>query len=97
MPDERSVVHSEPKCVCQTHQGKEMLNMVVNLSVNYLWECLFGDSEYCRKSWQNRKALKVSNWQQNSEMLSRRLEYWIDVGTLGKINNIENQVRIIPN
>jgi hypothetical protein len=43
------------ECECKEHTGKELLNKTYNLSVNYLFECLFGHTEFCVKFWESRK------------------------------------------
>ncbi len=33
------------KCSCVEHHSKEMLNEVYNVSVNFLWESIFGNTK----------------------------------------------------
>lgn len=94
-----TVFENNVKCNCTNkHQGKEMFNQVYDLSVNYLWECLFGQTDFRRKYWESRKFLnfKIGKWNQSPSPLitaARKLEYSIDLGAaLGKPANIENQV-----
>ena len=35
-------------CSCTEHIGRQMLNKDYELSPNYIFECIFGDSEFCR-------------------------------------------------
>lgn len=87
------------KCNCSEHTGKEMLNKVFNLSVNYIWECLFGHTEFCSKYWSSRKFsnMKISEWKKLNEkdpFPSRQLEYAVDLGIIGRPNNTESQVKL---
>jgi hypothetical protein len=85
------------KCSCGEHQGKEMLNQVFNnMSVVYLFECIFGHTAFCKKYWESRKFsnIKVGDWKRIDAYSMRQLEYNVDLGgTLGKPRNIEDQVR----
>ena len=86
------------KCSCNGHVGKEMLNQVFSLGINYFWECLFGDSDFCHEYWENRKfqnftpaGLKWYNISNNFP--SRKLEYHVELGAFGRARNIEEQVK----
>lgn len=75
-----------------------MLNQVFSLGINYLWECLFGDSDFCHEYWENRKfqnftpaGLKWYNISNNFP--SRKLEYHVELGAFGRARNIEEQVK----
>lgn len=86
------------KCSCAEHIGKEMLNKVFNLNVNYIWECLFGHTEFCSKYWASRKFsnMKISEWKKlnpTDPFPSRQLEYAVDLGIIGRPNNTESQVK----
>lgn len=74
-----------------------MLNQVFNLSVNYLWESLFGHTEFCRKYWESRKFynFKIPEWKPVSTYVMRQLDYSVDLGPIGRAKNTEDQVRII--
>ena len=43
------------QCGCAAHSGKELINKVYNISVNYLFECMYGHSEFCKGFWESRK------------------------------------------
>lgn len=83
------------KCECEKHEGREMLNEVFKLSVNYLWECIFGHTESCRKYWDSRKFsnLKVGPWKLVNNFPMRQLEFNVDLGPVGKPKNVEDQVK----
>ena len=95
--NKKLVIENNVKCSCiNKHQGKEMVNQVYDVSVNYLWECLFGQTEFRRKYWDSRKFinLKVEHWNQQPQpsiVAARKLQYQVDLGALGKPYNIENQ------
>jgi hypothetical protein len=76
-----------------------MLNMVFNLSVNYLWECVFGHADFCQKYWGSRKFInmKVGEWNLDKSTLlpARRLEFTVDLGAIGKPRNTEDQVSLV--
>lgn len=85
------------KCGCfGKHQGKETLNQVFDLGVNFLFECVLGSTDFRVKYWESRKflGLKTGTWKQQSGnvVFSRLLEYSVDLGALGKPFNNENQV-----
>lgn len=83
------------KCSCGEHQGKEMLNQVFNLNVNYLWECIFGHTTFCKKYWESRKFgnIKIGDWKMVNSLPFRQLEYTVDLGgTIGRPKNVEEQV-----
>ena len=75
-----------------------MLNKVYDLSVNFLWESLFGDSEFCLKYWDSRKFFNFTKeslkWMRsNSHLMKRKLVYSVELGvTFGRANNVEEQV-----
>jgi hypothetical protein len=73
-----------------------MLNEVFNLSIVYLWECLFGHTEACQKYWESRKFsnMSITEWKkENNCLLDRCLEYSVDLGiAIGKAKNTETQV-----
>ena len=73
-----------------------MLNQVYNLSVNYLWECLFGHTVFCSKYWESRKFfnMKIGDWKSIESYPARQLEYQVDLGgAIGRPKNTETQVR----
>ena len=75
-----------------------MVNQVFKLSVHYIWECIFGDSEFAAKYWESRKFFNFTptglKWYTSKEngLPKRRLEYNVDLGAFGKAKNIEEQV-----
>lgn len=73
-----------------------MFDETYPLSVNYLWECLFGHTEACRKYWESRKFqnMKLSEWKTNNStsLPSRQLEFTVDLGPIGRPKNTEDQV-----
>lgn len=82
------------KCACGEHPGKEMLNQVYSLTVNYLWECLFGHTAFCRAYWESRKFgnIQVGEWKLVNSRPFRQLEYTVDLGgAIGRPKNIEEQ------
>lgn len=94
--DEQEIEYTA-KCSCGEHQGKEMLNLVFNLSVNYLWESLFGHTEFCKKYWESRKFgnFKITDWKAVNTFVMRQLEYTVDLGTIGRPKNTEDQVCLL--
>ena len=86
---------SSIKCSCGEHQGKEMLNQVYAVPVNYLWECLFGHTTFCRDYWESRKFnnIKIGEWKLVNSYPFRQLEYTVDLGgAIGRPKNTEEQV-----
>lgn len=69
------------ECSCIDHNGKEALNKEFNLSVNYLFECLFGHTEFCKKFWESRKFMnmQIGVWQIQNGMRIRKLNYSVEV------------------
>lgn len=92
------VISNKPvKCSCERHNDKLMLNQTFNVSVNYMWECIFGHTEFCRKYWESRKFsnTKVGDWKLVDQCPYRLLEYNVDLGgMLGKPKNSEEQVSL---
>ena len=85
------------KCSCGEHPGKEMLNQVYAVTVNYLWECLFGHTTFCRNYWESRKFgnIKVGEWKLVNNYPFRQLEFTVDLGgAIGRPKNTEEQVLI---
>lgn len=85
------------QCTCDKHQGKEMFVKTFDLSVNYLWECLFGMTDFRIKYWESRKfgSVKVGDWKKVGNISERKLSYTVDLGgTLGKPANSETQVKL---
>lgn len=90
-----SKVNNNAKCSCSEHNGKELMNLTFNMSVNQLFECLFGHTEFCQKYWESRKFgnLIVGEWKNDPVLPARRLEYTVDLGgALGRPKNTEDQV-----
>lgn len=74
-----------------------MLKKVYNLSVNYLWESLFGPTDFCYKYWASRKFydFTISDWCENKDdLIERTLEFYVDLGILGRPKNVEKQVEL---
>ena len=72
-----------------------MLNQTFNLSVNILWESLFGHTTFCQRYWESRKFgnLKIGEWKSIDMCPIRRLEYTVDLGgAIGRPKNVEDQV-----
>ena len=83
------------QCSCGEHDGKQMLNIKLNYSVEALYDCIFNYSDFCRKYWKARKIAneKLADWVPDEAGLqTRRIEYTIDIGALGNPLNIEYQV-----
>ena len=83
------------RCSCKNHVGKEMLNKVYNLSVNYLWESLFGPTKFCYDYWASRKFydFEITDWLKSKDnLIARQLEFYVDLGMLGRPKNVEKQV-----
>lgn len=89
-------MNNNAKCSCTEHLGKELMNQVFNMSVNQLFECLFGHSEFCQKYWEARKFdnLTVTEWKPDPILPARRLEYTVDLGGTLRPKNTEDQVKI---
>ena len=88
-------IKGECKCSCSSHQGKQMLDRVFDLSVNFLWESLFGPTEFCRQYWESRKFYNftISEWTRVDSCVRRTLDYSVNLGALGQPKNVEEQVR----
>lgn len=76
-----------------------MFNKVFDLSVNFMWESIFGESEFCLKYWDSRKFSGFKpegfKWTKISNIMKRKLEYFVDLGvTFGRATNIEEQVSV---
>ncbi|RMZ98033.1 GRAM domain-containing 1B [Brachionus plicatilis] len=87
-------INNNAKCSCTEHNGKELMNLTFNMSVNQLFESLFGHTEFCRKYWESRKFgnLIVGEWNNEPVLPARRLEYTVDLGgALGRPKNTEDQ------
>ena len=72
-----------------------MLNQVYDLSVNFLWESIFGPTQFCYNYWQSRKFYDfvVSEWKQTGKYIkSRTLTYKVELGSFGTPKNVEEQV-----
>ncbi len=85
------------KCSCVEHHSKEMLNEVYNVSVNFLWECIFGPTKFCYEYWKSRKFydFSIGDWELGTDCLvARTLEFYVDLGVLGQPKNFERQVII---
>lgn len=90
--------NNNAKCSCTEHNGKELMNLTFNMSVNQLFDCLFGHTEFCRKYWESRKFgnLIVGEWKNDPILPARRLEYTVDLGgALGRPKNTEDQVIVL--
>ena len=82
--------------MCEKHNGKEIINIKLKLSVDYIFECLFCHSEFNKKYLDSRKFsdIKVSEWMIVDSKETRNMEYSLNV--LGnKINNKDEQVDIL--
>ncbi len=83
------------KCSCVEHHSKEMLNEVYNVSVNFLWESIFGPTQFCYEYWKSRKFydFTIGNWEPGTDyLIGRTLEFYVDLGAIGKPKNVEKQV-----
>lgn len=74
-----------PECGCKDHTGVIMLSKVINLSIDHLYECLFGMNEFYLKFARLRKMsdLVVGEWQtkllNGFEIKTRDVEYIIGI------------------
>lgn len=78
------------ECDCHSHEGKEFLSNVYNLSVEKIFDCLFNTESEFNKAYlaaNKFSNLKAEEWKDDC----RKLEYNVDVGAFGKTNNIEQQ------
>lgn len=78
------------ECDCSSHEGKELLNNVYNLSVDFVFDCLFNTESDFNKAYLAANKflnLKSEEWIDDT----RTLVYNVDVGTFGKTNNTEKQ------
>ena len=88
------------KCSCSEHTGKEMFNQTYPMSVNYLWEIIFGNTEFTRKYWESRKFLDMSmgnGWQAVAAkpgIVVRRVSFTVDLGSVGRAKSVDEQVGI---
>jgi hypothetical protein len=84
--------------MCGKHAGKEIINTVFNLSVNYIFECLFTNSDFNNKYWSARKLdiIKITEWVKKDSYSTeaRTMEYNVPLSALGKVKNIDEQVNI---
>ena len=80
--------------MCGKHAGKEIINEVFNLSVDYIFECLFCYSDFNKQYWNARKFdnIKISEWIKKDSIEERTMEYNISISALGKVKNIDEQV-----
>ena len=72
-----------------------MLSAVYNVSVNFLWECIFGPTKFCYEYWKSRKFydFTIGNWEPGKEcIVARTLEFYVDLGAFGRPKNVERQV-----
>lgn len=72
-----------------------MLNNEYDLSVNFLWECIFGQTKFCYEYWESRKFydFTITDWKPQSDcLMSRTLEFYVDLGVMGRPKNVEKQV-----
>jgi hypothetical protein len=99
--EDESEMEDNVTCDCSEHKGQEMLNRNYDLSVNALWECIFGHTEFCKKYWDSRKFFDFNktDWKLRSDsMPARHLEYKVDLGrAIGKPTNSEDQVIFLSN
>jgi hypothetical protein len=78
-----------------------MLNQIFNLSVHFIWECIFGDSEFALKYRESRKFFNFTSsslkWFTSNKngLPKRKLDYHVELGAFGKAKNIEEQVESI--
>ncbi|CAF0889587.1 unnamed protein product [Brachionus calyciflorus] len=78
------------ECNCSNHEGKELLNKAYDLSVDFIYNCLFNtDSEFNKAYLLANKFinLKANEWANDI----RTLEYNIDLGAFGSAKNVEKQ------
>jgi hypothetical protein len=91
-------LEEEPfECDCNEHIGKVMLNKIFNLSVENLFESMFGHTEFCTKFWESRKFfnMKIGEWRSVENYRTRRLEYSVALNsaiTVKDCKNVEDQV-----
>ncbi len=72
-----------------------MVNQVFNMNVNYLFECLFGETEFRRKYYEflDSSNHKIGEWKLIENVPTRHFEYNINLGSaLGKPINTEDHV-----
>ena len=76
-----------------------MLNKAFNLSVENLFESMFGHTEFCSKFWESRKFfdMKIGEWKSIENYRTRRLEYSVLLNSpiaVKGCNNVEDQVSL---
>ncbi|RNA27101.1 GRAM domain-containing 1A isoform X3 [Brachionus plicatilis] len=87
---ESNLEDKKVECDCTSHEGKELLNNTYDLSVDFIFDCLFNTKSDFNKAYLAANKflnLKPEEWIDDT----RKLEYNVDVGAFGKTNNIENQ------
>jgi hypothetical protein len=79
------------KCSCNEHHGKKYIDKVFNMTVDEMYDCLFGNSEFQRKYWKDKKFLNLTmgEWNESSK---RVIDFSLDLGTFGVSKNAEEQV-----
>ena len=80
------------KCLCASHNGRDLIDRTFNLSFDTVYKCFFTDSEFMRRFRQDKKFrnAELTEWNENK----RRLYFELDLGTFGVSKNTEEQVYI---
>ncbi len=83
-------------CKCGEHEGRELLDIYLAISPELVYKSLFTDCDFSRRCWVNRKIKNtlISEWSGGGGEgvdKTRTFSYTIDIGALGKANNVENQ------
>ena len=73
--------------------GKEIINTTFNLSVDYIFECLFTHSKFNKKYWAKLKFenVNISEWKPVDSIETRVMEYNMSVAAIGKLRNTQHE------
>jgi len=83
-------------CDCGEHEGKELVDIQLSISPETAYKNIFTYSDFARQFWTNRKMKNttIGEWSSGGGEAMGRMrtfKYSIDIGALGKANNLENQ------
>lgn len=76
--------------MCDEHKGKELLDKIINLSVEAIYECIFTFSEFNKKYWKERKYSNIEMGEWNED--KRLFQFDMDLGAFGTAKSTEEQV-----
>ncbi|CAM6002993.1 unnamed protein product [Sphagnum balticum] len=91
------VNNSAYQCSCTQHEGREMLNANFNISVDHVFECMFGaNSEFLKKMnihFKRHFSTDTEDWKLVDSIKTRTLNFTVELGPpFGTPMTIETQV-----